>query len=367
MDEEPVKTGPDFEKIGLFREMGYLEYTPTKIAFNEESKKGKQMMTNCTKSKTSAQDGYFEPTFNRVFEGEGYMDMIRLRRTRRLEQATKDLAETFIYANPPKKPCGSGSNYGTFTDYVKKLEYFSSHPAPVKAAPSPKKNFFTNPGKKGTGYGYPNVTIGKMPPYFLEEEYEELKAMDRAPKTHEDRPFLPYRAGLYPQEYFGPNPFKIDEGVLPPAEEPEKGEGEDAEKPVFRPTSPSKKDGGMKAGCLNTYPEHTAEPYAKIALDDRGAKHFANADNQMFRPVPGPKPYPVKSVISKNVQKKIENFGYCILQWIYVGIEGNNNTEKLARKARKPAHIPSIHATLNFNVEAKHMLKELQIQLKQQI
>ncbi|GIY42978.1 UPF0602 protein C4orf47 [Caerostris extrusa] len=102
MDDEPEKTGPDFEKIGLFREDGVPGVHSTKIAFNEDSKKGKQMMTNCTRSKTSAQDGYFEPTFNRLFEGEGYMDMIRLRRTRRLEQATKNLAETFIYSNPPK-------------------------------------------------------------------------------------------------------------------------------------------------------------------------------------------------------------------------------------------------------------------------
>ncbi|GIY42976.1 UPF0602 protein C4orf47 homolog [Caerostris extrusa] len=215
-----------------------------------------------------------------------------------------------------------------------------------------------------------------MPPYFLEEEYEELKAMDRTPKTHEDRPFLPYRAGLYPQEYFGPSPFKTDEGVLPPAEEEtEKGEGEEKEKPVFRPTSPSKKDGGMKAGCLDTYPEYTSEPYAKIALDDRGTKHFVNADDKMFRPVPGPKPYPVKSVISKIFRiyrklffsRKSDKLGYRVLRSIYVGIEGNNNTEKKARKARKPAHIPSTHATLNFNVEAKHTLKELQIKLKQQI
>ncbi|GFW86895.1 UPF0602 protein C4orf47 [Trichonephila clavipes] len=49
--------------------------------------------------------------------------------------------------------CGLGSNYGTFDDYMHKVEYFSSHPREVEPSEPPKKNFFVNPGKKGTGYG----------------------------------------------------------------------------------------------------------------------------------------------------------------------------------------------------------------------
>ncbi|KAF8771886.1 UPF0602 protein C4orf47 like protein [Argiope bruennichi] len=219
MDKTDERSGPDFDRIGLFKEMSYLEYVPTKIVLNEASKKGKQMMTNCTKSKNATQDGYFRETYPRVFEGEAYMDPIRLRRLHRLEQDKKIRDGKFIYANPPKKPCGSGSNYGTFDDYIGKTEYFSSHPRDVEPSSPPKKNFFVNPGKKGTGYG--------------------------------------------------------------------------------------KKDGGMKAGCLNKFPEHTGEPYPKPDLIPRGVKHHVNKENQMFRPVPGPKPYPVKSIITKNVQKKV--------------------------------------------------------------
>ncbi|GBN02463.1 UPF0602 protein C4orf47 [Araneus ventricosus] len=301
MDKTEEKEGPDLDRIGLFKEMSYLEYIPPKIDFNEASKKGKQMMTNCAKSKNATQDGYFDASYPRVFEGEAYMDPIRLRRLHRLEQDKKIREGKFLFSNPPKKPCGSGSNYGTFDDYVGKTEYFSSHPRDVEESSPPKKNFYVNPGKKGTGYGYPNLTIAKVPPYFLDEEYEELKNAEHTPKRPEARPFEPYRAGLFQQEYFDTNPYRNDEELPPQDEEEEKEEEE--KKPIFVPTNPAKKDGGMKAGCLNKFPEYKGEPYPKADLVPRGVKRHVNKENQMFRPVPGPKPYPIRSIITKNVER----------------------------------------------------------------
>ncbi|CAL1285375.1 unnamed protein product, partial [Larinioides sclopetarius] len=149
------------------------------------------MMTNCTKSKNATQDGYFDTSYPRVFEGEAYMDPIRLRRLHRLEQNKKIREGKFTFSNPPKKP-------------------------------------------------YPNVTIGKTPPYFLDEEYEELKNEKHSPKRPEPRPFEPYRAGLYQQEYFDPNPYRNDE-ELPPQDDKEEKEEDEEKKPTFLPTNPAKK------------------------------------------------------------------------------------------------------------------------------
>lgn len=52
---------------------------------------------------------------------------------------------------------GAGNFYGTFGG---KIEHFEPVTQPPKPYESPKKNFYTSPGKKGTGYGYLGVTIG---------------------------------------------------------------------------------------------------------------------------------------------------------------------------------------------------------------
>ncbi|GFY60243.1 UPF0602 protein C4orf47 [Trichonephila inaurata madagascariensis] len=144
-----------------------------------------------------------------------------------------------------------------------------------------------------------------MPPYFLEDEYEELKNTSHIPERPEPRPFKPYRAGLYQQEFFDPNPYKDDEPRPSPPLPQETELEESQEKAVFKPSSPAKKDGGMKAGCLNKFPEHTNEPFLKLYVENRGVKHHVDKENKIFRPVPKLKPYPIKSIITKNVEKKV--------------------------------------------------------------
>ncbi|XP_042900509.1 cilia-and flagella-associated protein 96-like [Parasteatoda tepidariorum] len=296
---------PDFDRIGLFKEMSYLEgpaqIPPISDIMSRAPPKGKQMSTSSTKSKNGTQSGYFDKEFLRVFEGEGYADPIRNRRLQRLEKAKLNIGPAFKSTSPTKTQNGKGTNYGTFQG--KTLEYFSSHPREVEKGSPPKKNFYTNPPKKGTGYGYPNVTIGKVPPYFLEGEYEELKEKPEEPEKPEPQEFEPYKVGIFQQGYFDPNPFRTDEEVeLPEEEETETFE---IEKP-FLPTGPAKKDGGMKAGCLNKFPEYVGDPYAKMGERSlRGVKNYVNAENKMFRYVPGPKPYPIKSIITKNVERRV--------------------------------------------------------------
>ena len=47
--------------------------------------------------------------------------------------------------------CGIGSYYGTMSGPVAAL---SPQVKQAKEYKAPGKNFYTNPGKKGTGYGY---------------------------------------------------------------------------------------------------------------------------------------------------------------------------------------------------------------------
>lgn len=301
--------GPDLQRIGLFKEMSYLHGTsnvPFAASFNKDSNEGKQMMTNCTKRKGPTMDGYFDKEFSRVFEGEAYTDKIRIARMYRLKIAEKILNTTFRPNSPTKKPSGKGSYFGTFTDYDKRPEHFSGLAREGREKPTSLKNVLTNPAKKGSGYGYPNITLSKDPPYFLEKDYEVLKAEKHAPQKVEVVPTKPFLAGQHPKDYFDPNPFFTEkpdilyEGRIP---------SEKIEKP-FIPSSPAKKAGGMKAGCFEKFPPHEPDPYIRASIQQRGVKCVLNKENKMFLPFPGPKPYPIKSIIATNVIKRMNVTNY---------------------------------------------------------
>ncbi|KAG8181184.1 hypothetical protein JTE90_010956 [Oedothorax gibbosus] len=307
MGETAKKEEPDFERIGLFKEMSYLEeHVPVKIDFNTSSKKGKQMRTHCSRIVNGTQDGYFDKSFARAFEGEAYADPVRTRRLHRLQEAKKNLTKDFKYTSPLEKSCGLGNSYGTFgTDDGKPIQHFSGQTEERKKDPTPKKNFLVNPPKKGTGYGYPNVTIGKDLPYSLGTKYEDLKNTSKtrvAPKTRE---FKPYRAGAFQKGFFDPNPYFTEHKQEDEEEEEETAKDEGDTRKIFRPTGPAKKDGGMKDGCLSKFPKYMGDPYTKDDPISRGVKQSVNDKNKIFRPVPGPKPYPIKSIITKNVQRKV--------------------------------------------------------------
>ena len=68
---------------------------------------------------------------------------------------------------------GAGNHYGTFSGTI---GAFSPVMKGKKAAESPGKNFLTNPPKKGTGFGYLNVTIG-APPKYMSDAYERAREL----------------------------------------------------------------------------------------------------------------------------------------------------------------------------------------------
>ena len=59
--------------------------------------------------------------------------------------------------------------------------------------------------------------------------------------------------------------------------------------------------GGSKAGCFESYPSHSQDPYVVHknsfrTFNDKGEK-------KIFRPSQGPKSCPTKSIISQNVER----------------------------------------------------------------
>ena len=111
-----------------------------------------------SKSRAANNDGYFE-AFKRGFEGEAYTDYLALQRAWQRANDVKRLGKEWVPSSVGKKRCGVGSPYGNFTTVIpamstEQVEY---------TKPAELHNFYTNPGKKGTGYGYPNVALNPLP------------------------------------------------------------------------------------------------------------------------------------------------------------------------------------------------------------
>ncbi|XP_067838239.1 cilia-and flagella-associated protein 96 isoform X2 [Heptranchias perlo] len=258
--------------------------------FNEEAYKGKQMLLEGSKLKSGTQAGYFEPEFMRIFIKEGYTDQVKLRRQRKLKAAEKNLGGVFLPSHGDKKSSGLGSYYGTIGGSVKAFSGLIQTKPPF--APE-NRNIYTSPGKKGTGYGYAHVSIGAQ----YEHSPDAYTIKDTKKENYLGGPF---RLNLYPRDYFDSNPYSSDK-VLPPIKRVAP-----AKKIItaFKPTSPAKMPGGMKAGTFDLYPAHfsTLTKYLKEGP--------IISDHLVFRPNPGLKSRPVRSVLAANVNRVVNNMNY---------------------------------------------------------
>lgn len=285
----------DMERIGLFQEMPYITIQdPYKDGmpkpFNEMAYKGRQMMLDGSKSKNATQAGYFDPVFVRIFESESYSDRIKLRRQGRMKAAKKNIGGVFFPSHGDREPCGLGTYYGTIGG---SFEAFSRVEKTKPPFVPEMKNFYTNPGKLGTGYGYDHLTIGKS--------YEHSPDAYTIKSTKKDTALGgPFRLNLYPKDYFDSNPYSTDK-MLPPVKLP--APVKKAEVP-FKPPSPGKSPGGMKAGTFDDYPSHFS-PLDRPPKVDPKAR-----GNLVFRPNPGLKSRPTDSVLKANVNRVVNNMNY---------------------------------------------------------
>ncbi|NXP48187.1 CD047 protein, partial [Heliornis fulica] len=301
----PVEGKSDMERIGLFSEMGYVtigdKYIPSYMRpFNEAASKNRQMLPGGTKKLSALQAGYFEPQFMRIFDGEAYSNPVQLRRRHRMAESKKNLGKAFLPSNGDKLPCGLGSYYGTIGG---SQEYFSPElKAKAKYVP-PRKNFYTNPGKKGTGYGYANLTIGVQYPH--EPDGYEAERIN-AKKMREEHKRLvkggPFKLNMYPKEYFDMNPYFNDKPLPPVRNPPPK---KTIVKP-FKPSSPAKKVRGMKGGTFDPYPSHSEDPY----VVKKPKAVTTKKEKRIFHPPPGPKSRPVASIITLNVTRSLNAKNY---------------------------------------------------------
>ncbi|KAM6075624.1 cilia-and flagella-associated protein 96-like [Chlamydotis macqueenii] len=302
----PVEGKSDMERIGLFREMDYVSIGDKYVShymrpFNEAAGKNRQMLPGGTKTLSALQAGYFESHFARIFDGEAYADPVQLRRRYRLAESKKNLGPAFRPSNGENLLCGLGSYYGTIGG---SYAYFSPQMKDRERVVPPGKNFYTNPGKKGSAYGYANLTIGERYPH--EPDGYELERIN-AKKAQEEHKQLvkggPFKLNLYPQQYFDRNPYFSDK-VLPPLKKtpPVKP----VVVPPFKPSSPAKKPGGMKGGTFDPYPSHSADPY----VIKKSKAEASTKEQQIFRPPPGPKSRPVTSIITLNATRSLNVKNY---------------------------------------------------------
>ncbi|KAL0593989.1 UPF0602 protein C4orf47 [Plecturocebus cupreus] len=301
----PVEGGgkTDMERIGLFSEMEYITVgdkyvSPFNRPFNEAASKNKQMLPGGSKEMSNLQAGYFDPHFVRIFEGEGYVNLNQVRRRDMMQAARKNLSKAFLPSSGEKKPCGLGSYYGTIGGPV---PFFSAQSRPREKYEAPGKNLYTSPGKKGTGYGYANITIGKQ--FSHADDFYDAPKQNYKKENEEQHRLLkgaPFKLNLHPRDYFDANPY-FSEEPLPPIKRKEKKE---AISNTFKPSSPGKKPGGMKAGTFDPYPSHSADPYVtKLAK-------ISGKDDKIFHPPSGPKSRPVESIMTLNVRRALNSKNY---------------------------------------------------------
>ncbi|CAN9514535.1 unnamed protein product [Ophioblennius macclurei] len=288
----------DMERVGVFKEMSYIsvgdKYDPASgRPFRELAFRSQQMQAGVARQRCALQSGFFDKSFKRIFEREALSDPLKLARQIRLQQAKKNLGKAFLPCNGVKKACGSGSYYGTISGPIQAL---SPQAVSQKAKPSPRRNIVTSPPKKGSGYSYPNLMLSKVELYTSDPFDRAKEILKREAVAHRSKlQDGPFKLNLHPREYFQKNPYG-SEKTLPALQKPPAPPVQRLIQVPFKPSSPSKRIGGMKAGTFDSYPSHSNDPYTV------GRPKQAHPE-PVFHPPPGPKSMPIKSIITVNVNR----------------------------------------------------------------
>eukprot|EP00842_Homolaphlyctis_polyrhiza_P005628 jgi/Hompol1/6066/HPOL_004861-RA len=297
----------DLVRMGLFSEAQYVSSGETYNSKKNSSSldyrsKGKQFLTAPPKRGHDVKDSYFDKEFIRLFENEPYTDLVVLRRRWRLQAKEKNITNVpFKPSSVPPKPSGKGSHWGTIeqqwpldtkgTD----MSLMRKIKDDIKKQHEPR-NFLTAPPKQGSGYGYPNVTIGK--PYQYESDpFDRREALARTERSENKKKMVgerPFISSSTNHEYF--NPFA---GLSVPKDE-KGGEGAapqaGATKKAFLPTIPFKPT-SCCGTTINPYPSY--EP-PKGGDDKAAAKTAAPAGprrDMIFKPSGMTGSYPIRSII----------------------------------------------------------------------
>ncbi|GAA39001.1 upf0602 protein C4orf47 [Clonorchis sinensis] len=304
---------PDLDRLGIFKEMSYITvgepYVPPQshlamIRTNPRGVPPMYLAGGYSKSKAANADGYFAP-FESIHIGDGnvrYADI--LRESRKQSKARRIGRGEWIPSSGPKLRSGTGSSYGNFQE---RYEAFDPARKAVPRVPE-LKNFYTNPGKKGTGYGYvdvclnpyPSAAVGDSPGEIARRMYE-AQVKDHIAKLKGRKPFISTCRSL---DAFDGNPWAEGDPLAPGGPSTVKFGTAAFPKsmiigPTFVPSSPAKRDGGKKDGALNPFPEYSSEPYVGlqgIHKEDKskfvGSQWIPNPGTALVIPTP--------SIVAKN-------------------------------------------------------------------
>lgn len=294
------------DRIGLFSEPGYTTindpYRQASLRERGQEKGLKPMQIPGSKTKNSTLVGYFSAKFDRIMQGEAFSDPIKLRRQDRLKEKKKEITpKPFMPSNPSKKQSGDGA--GTFSG---KIEYFSGRPRDREPYSAPPRNLYISPAKKGNGYGYVGVTIGKEYKY-IDTDYEAARTLrSNEMKSHKDSLKGPaFKLFNHPTSFFDKNPYHIGKNFPP---ENEYHPSEKQRPKPFLPSTPAKFKGGSNAGCFDKYPNHSEDLYQKEIVRKEHQKP------NIFHPSACPKSKPTTSLVQQNVTKALNSSNFRTVQ-----------------------------------------------------
>lgn len=206
----------------------------------------------------------------------------------RQRDATKDrYPEPFRPSGVPKKGEGKGSYYGTFCE-GKPYKHETEFPPIRGEKDDGKRNFYTNPPKKGT-YGYSGLTIAKSGEIvYVADPYEgnkrkEALAMKEATASRMGAPFKPAvrHGGCFDDSDRGFTTVYSLTKPLPPKKEKPK-----TTNVLAKPWVP----GGALTKEITKFPEYQEDPYdvreRKIRekkQEEKSYKPWCPAGNDPYR------------------------------------------------------------------------------------
>ena len=268
-----------------------------------ERYKGKNLKCSPGK-KGNLNDALFQKQFLSLSQGDKYIDPGLYDKRSKLESEKKKLTpQGFKYSNPPHKPNGSGTFFGTFSE--KNPPKYEFNPERIrKSGEKPEvnspqahlKNFVTNPPRKGT-FGFPNTTIGHgdeykyvSDPYEGEKRRSALQAKESAKKIVGPAFKSASRkcATFDETPHGGAKVYSIDKPL--PAKH---HSGEHKAVPLAKAWRP----GGTLVPTIHKPPEYQEDPFEakeKRMREERRAQSVTN--KAVWKPIGGSKSLPTRAI-----------------------------------------------------------------------
>ncbi|ORX43403.1 hypothetical protein BCR36DRAFT_586684 [Piromyces finnis] len=330
----PIK--PDLDRMGIFQEMEYIskDQYVDKFKMNKslERGKGKQLIINSSKKGHDTNDVYFE-NFKRVFEKEAYTKVNEVYRKKRLENLKK-VTVPFRPSNVCPKGSGKGSIYGTFdqqyplSDKDKEVHVRSKPSTPSHSSTKTNKNIYTNPAKKGVGYGYLDVTIGKYYEY-MSDPYDRIKEMKKKERLENEKRNIdtkPFIAGSNKNDCFDNSGYSWEINRETIAKNKKKDTTSDKKKfeQPFRPAS-------NIDFTINKFPEYISdgieqnknkELLRRSQLRKEGKlNNLAHGNMRLGGTI---KSYPISSIIDKSIS-------HCPPKWAQESLQNGRKVKEFKK------------------------------------